>query len=95
MSSMSYLEKLLDGVEVEWKELGDEIFVEIANSGRKPVKSSLRTSGKVPYYGANNIQERVASVHTAVARVGSAPRQQHRVRGRGTAIAQRVYSPIN
>lgn len=36
---MSYLDKLLDGIEVKWKTLGDEDFVEIANSGRRPVKS--------------------------------------------------------
>ncbi|HAW0605831.1 restriction endonuclease subunit S [Escherichia coli] len=54
-----YLEKLLDGVEVEWKLLGDASFFEIANNGRKPVKSSLRIAGKTPYYGANNIQDYV------------------------------------
>ena len=59
MSEMSYLEKLLDGVEVEWKFLGDASFFEIANNGRKPVKSSLRVAGKTPYYGANNIQDYV------------------------------------
>ncbi|MBY2898204.1 hypothetical protein AE938_04875 [Bacteroides fragilis] len=56
---MSYLDKLLDGVEVEWKTLGDEDFVEIANSGRRPVKASERISGNIPYYGANNIQDYV------------------------------------
>jgi len=59
MSSMSYMEKLLDGVEVEWTVLGDKHVIEVANSGRKPVKSSLRVSGKTPYYGANNIQDYV------------------------------------
>lgn len=66
MGNANFLEKLLDlsaeqagGVEVEWKALGDESFVEIANSGRKPVKASLRLSGKTPYYGANNIQDYV------------------------------------
>ena len=59
MSELSYLEKLLDGVAVEWKLLGDSSFFEIANNGRKPVKSSLRVSGKTPYYGANNIQDYV------------------------------------
>lgn len=59
MSELSYLEKLLDGVAVEWKILGDSSFFEIANNGRKPVKSSLRVSGKTPYYGANNIQDYV------------------------------------
>ncbi|WP_256736822.1 restriction endonuclease subunit S, partial [Klebsiella pneumoniae] len=32
-----YLEKLLDGVEVEWRNLGDTSLFEIANNGRKPV----------------------------------------------------------
>lgn len=59
MSELSYLEKLLDGVAVEWKLLGDSSFFEIANNGRKAVKSSLRVSGKTPYYGANNIQDYV------------------------------------
>ncbi|HAT8997719.1 TPA: restriction endonuclease subunit S [Legionella pneumophila subsp. pneumophila] len=59
MSDMSYMEKLLDGVEVEWKALGDDDFVEVANNGRKPVKASLRVAGKTPYYGANNIQDYV------------------------------------
>ena len=59
MSGMNFLEKLLDGVAVEWKPLGDERFVEVENSKRKPVKASLRLSGKTPYYGANNIQDYV------------------------------------
>lgn len=59
MSSMSFMEKLLDGVKTEWKALGDKNYFEIANSGRKPVKASLRVTGKIPYYGANNIQDSV------------------------------------
>jgi len=59
MSNESFIEKLLDGIEVEWTTLGDEDFVEIANRGRKPVKASLRLPGKTPYYGANNIQDSV------------------------------------
>ena len=59
MSKQSYLEKLLDGEEVEWKTLRDERFFKIANSARKPVKANLRVSGKTPYYGANNIQDYV------------------------------------
>ncbi len=59
MSKLSFLEKLLDGVDVEWKALGDNNFVEVANNGRKPVKASLRVAGKTPYYGANNIQDYV------------------------------------
>ena len=59
MSSVDFLDKLLDSVAVEWKPLGNEHFFEIANSGRKPVKASLRQPGKIPYYGANNIQDYV------------------------------------
>lgn len=54
-----FMEQLLDGVEVEWKALGDKKFFEVANSGRKPVKASLRIAGETPYYGANNIQDYV------------------------------------
>lgn len=56
---MSYMEKLLDGVKTEWKALDDKNYFEIANSGRKPVKASLRVTGEIPYYGANNIQDSV------------------------------------
>ncbi len=59
MIEQNFIEKLLDGVKVEWSVLGDEKFVEIANSGRKPVKASERISGDIPYYGANNIQDYV------------------------------------
>jgi type I restriction enzyme S subunit len=56
---MSFLDKLLEGVEVEWSTIGGSENVEIANSGRKPVKASLRLAGEIPYYGANNIQDYV------------------------------------
>lgn len=59
MAQMSYLEKLLDGVEVEWQVIGDHNYFDVANSGRKPVKASLRLPGTIPYYGANNIQDYV------------------------------------
>ncbi|AFC85088.1 restriction endonuclease subunit S [Frateuria aurantia] len=59
MSGVNFLDKLLDGVAVKWTALGDERFVEVANAARRPVKASLRVSGKVPYYGANNIQDYV------------------------------------
>jgi len=52
-----FMEKLLEGATVEWRKLGDEDFFEIANKSRKPVKASLRISGNIPYYGANNIQD--------------------------------------
>lgn len=44
---------------MEWKTLGDEEFIEIADNARKPVKASLREPGKIPYFGANNIQDYV------------------------------------
>lgn len=56
---MKYIDKLLQGAEVEWTTLGDTRFIEIANNNRKPVKSSNRTIGNIPYYGANNIQDYV------------------------------------
>ena len=56
---MSKLDDLLQGVKVEWTKLGNNEFIEIANSGRKPVKASLRSNGDIPYYGANNIQDYV------------------------------------
>lgn len=59
MTMPSFMDKLLDGVAVEWTVLGDESFVEVVNSGRKPVEASLRLAGKTPYYGANNIQDYV------------------------------------
>ena len=59
MSELGFLVKFLDGAEVAWVPLGDTGFFEIANGGRKPVKSSLRVAGDTPYYGANNIQDYV------------------------------------
>ena len=56
-NNRTFLEKLLDGAEVEWKPL-DKV-ANIVNNARKPVKSSLRVSGNIPYYGANNIQDYV------------------------------------
>ncbi|MBN6070398.1 restriction endonuclease subunit S [Aggregatibacter actinomycetemcomitans] len=53
----TFLDKLLDGAEVKWKPL--EQVIHIANNARKPVKSSLRVAGNIPYYGANNIQDYV------------------------------------
>ncbi|QEY27164.1 restriction endonuclease subunit S [Neisseria zalophi] len=51
------MEKLLQGAEVKWKIL--EEIADIANNARKPVKASFRVNGKIPYYGANNIQDYV------------------------------------
>lgn len=59
MSGATFMNKLLEGVSVEWTTLGDERFLEVANAARRPVKASLRVSGMVPYYGANNIQDYV------------------------------------
>lgn len=59
MSSVDFMQKLLDGVTVEWTVLGDERFIEVANAARRPVKASLRVAGDIPYYGANNIQDHV------------------------------------
>lgn len=47
MSELSYLEKLLDGAEVEWKSLGDVVDLQ---RGRRLVKSQLETSGKYAVY---------------------------------------------
>jgi type I restriction enzyme, S subunit len=59
MSEIGFLEKLLDGAGIVWKPLGNEDFFEVANNQREPVKASLRKSGNIPYYGANNIQDYV------------------------------------
>jgi type I restriction enzyme S subunit len=55
----SYIDKLLNGAKVEWTVLGNEKYIEIANSQRKPVKADSRIPGENPYYGANNIQDYV------------------------------------
>lgn len=57
---MNKIEKMIqelcpDGV--EWRELGE--VCDVANNTRKPVKASLRIPGRIPYYGANNIQDYV------------------------------------
>ncbi|HAY94227.1 restriction endonuclease subunit S, partial [Shewanella sp.] len=57
MSQLSYMEKLLDGVEVEWKALGG--LAENLDSMRKPITSCLRESGTIPYYGASGIVDYV------------------------------------
>ncbi len=48
---------LVQNMTVEWKSLGEMCL--IADNLRKPVKASLRVAGKIPYYGANNIQDYV------------------------------------
>ena len=57
MSQLTYLEKLLDGVEVEWKVLGG--LAENLDSMRKPITSGLREPGDIPYYGASGIVDYV------------------------------------
>lgn len=57
MSYKSFMEKLLDGVDVEWKALGG-IAVNL-DSMRKPIKGGLRKSGEIPYYGASGIVDYV------------------------------------
>jgi len=47
MSSVSFMEKLLEGVEVEWKALGEVIKLE---KGRQLNKESLSDNGKYPAY---------------------------------------------
>ncbi len=59
MSEQSYMQSLLDDVELDWRSLGDQDFFEIANTARRPIKASLRSAGGTPYYGANNIQDYV------------------------------------
>ena len=58
--NLSKIEKLI--VElcpngVKFKKLGE--VCDIADNKRKPVRSGLRAPGKIPYYGANNIQDYV------------------------------------
>ncbi len=54
-----YRDKLLsfDEDEVEWKTLGE--LAENLDSKRKPIKSGLRESGDIPYYGASGIVDYV------------------------------------
>lgn len=57
MNNLSFMEKLLDGVEVEWKPLGE--LAENLDSMRKPITSGLREPGEIPYYGASGIVDYV------------------------------------
>ena len=54
-----YRDQLLafEGSEVEWKALGE--ITENLDSKRKPITSSLREAGKIPYYGASGIVDYV------------------------------------
>ncbi|HEY6530040.1 MAG TPA: restriction endonuclease subunit S [Cellvibrionaceae bacterium] len=57
MNNLSFMEKMLDGVEVEWKVLGG--LAENLDSMRKPITSGLREPGEIPYYGASGIVDYV------------------------------------
>ena len=52
-----YIKRILQGANVSWKPLGEVCL--IANNKRKPIRADNRISGKIPYYGANNIQDYV------------------------------------
>ena len=47
MSTLNYMEKLLDGVEVEWKALGDVVSLQ---RGKRLVKSQLEETGNYAVY---------------------------------------------
>lgn len=84
MSGSGYLERLLDGAEVEWVPLGHSDFFEVANNARRPVKASLREAGANPYYGANNVQDYVDGFthdgeFVLIAEDGSASLEQYSV----------------
>lgn len=57
MSELSYMDQLLDGVDVEWKMLGK--LADNLDSMRKPIAGGLRESGSIPYYGASGIVDYV------------------------------------
>lgn len=69
MSQLSYLEKLLEGVEVKWKELGNTITFQ---RGKRLVKSQLEASGEyavfqnsmtpLGYYHESNVSAQSAFV---------------------------------
>ena len=79
-----YLERLLDGEEVEWKTLGDKEYISIENNARKAVNSRSRIPGETPYYGANNIQDYVEGythdgVYILIAEDGTASIEQYSI----------------
>jgi type I restriction enzyme S subunit len=57
MGGNDFLEKLLDGVQVDWRPLGE--VAENLDSMRKPITSGLRESGEIPYYGASGVVDYV------------------------------------
>ncbi|MCD6433374.1 MAG: restriction endonuclease subunit S [Sulfurimonas sp.] len=54
---MNTMVKLLNRVDVEWKELGK--ISENLDSMRKPIASGLREAGEIPYYGASGVVDYV------------------------------------
>lgn len=79
-----YLERLLDGEDVEWKTLGDKEYISIENNARKAVNSRSRIPGETPYYGANNIQDYVEGythdgVYILIAEDGTASIEQYSI----------------
>ena len=57
MTESTFLENLLDRAQVEWNTLGE--LAENRDSKRKPITSSSREPGKIPYYGASGIVDYV------------------------------------
>ncbi|MEI7676768.1 MAG: restriction endonuclease subunit S [Bacteroidales bacterium] len=57
MNNFNFMEKLLEGVELKWKPLGE--VAENLDSMRKPITSGLRESGEIRYYGASGIVDYV------------------------------------
>ena len=47
MSQLGYMEKLLDGIEVEWRDLEEVVKIQ---RGKRLVKSQLETSGNYAVY---------------------------------------------
>ncbi len=67
MSHLSFMEKLLDGVEVEWKALGDIVNFQ---RGKRLVKSQLEKSGKFAVY--QNSMTPLGYYHESNVEAGSA-----------------------
>ena len=57
MNDVNTMVKLLNRVDVEWKELGK--ISENLDSMRKPIASGLREAGEIPYYGASGVVDYV------------------------------------
>jgi len=57
VNDVNTMVKLLNRVDVEWKELGK--ISENLDSMRKPIASGLREAGEIPYYGASGVVDYV------------------------------------